>query len=281
MAVENEVKVLKVLRMFGHLRRQEIALAVWPRSSPTSAYVMACRTVSRMLKGGLVLDKSNSLGGNSLVLAAKGVAVLRNHHITAQEGYDLAFDGPQFYHRTLGTCYLLEKAKAGAEVFGEFALLKDWAPVHKEILRERLRKLPDGLIAHPKGSFGYGEDIRPVDWIEVESSYKPYEEVKKALSVFMKSPELNKEGTVIFNRMVFVYNSRQKHEQQILRYIKQFLKEHSHLSADMVLPEIIFARCSVNFPFVWGGMAEYTAQQLLNAPDGITDDPNLLNLDDF
>lgn len=278
-ADSNELRVLKAVRLFGHLRRQEVALAAWPKSSSKSAYIMACRTVTRLLEGGLLLERANTLGGTSLVLAAKGVARLREVDLSAQEGYDLAFDGPQFFHRTLGTNYLLEKAKSGNEVFGEFSLLKGWAPVRKEEFRDRFQKIPDGLITYTKDSLGYTGGIRPADWIEVESAYKNYEELKKVLSILTKSSNLNNEGSVVLHKLVFVFDGRQRHDRRVLKAIKQFLKENSHLSPELVLPEIILAKCFIDPPFAWHGTVEATAEDLLNAPN--QDFSDLDGLDDL
>ena len=266
-ADSNELRVLKALRLFGHLRRPEISMAAWPKSSSKSAYIMACRTVTRMLEGGLILSKPNSLGGTSLVLAAKGVARLRDMDLIAQEGYDLAFDGPQFFHRTLGTNYLLEKARHGNEIFGEFAILKGWAPVSRDELRDRFQKIPDGLITYTKNSMGFTGGIRPADWIEVESAYKPYEELKKVLSILTKNSSLNKDGSVGLHKLVFVFDGRQRHERQILRAIRRFLKDNPNLSPELVLPEIILAKCFIDIPFAWHGTIEATAYDLLNAPN--------------
>lgn len=265
-ADHNDLKVLKAIRLFGHLRRQEVAMAAWPGSSSRSAYIMACRTVSRLLKSGHLLEKPNTLGGSSLVLAARGVSRLRDFDIHSQAGYDLAFDGPQFFHRTLGTCYLLEKAKSGNEIFGEFALQSGWAPVLKNEFKEQFTKIPDGLITYTKGSFGYSGAIRPADWVEVESAYKPYSEIKKALSVLMGSPNLDKAGYVALHKLVFVFDARHSHDKRVLRAIKRFLNEHKNLAPEYVLPEIVLAKCFVDPPFVWRGVSEVTAYDLIHTP---------------
>lgn len=265
-AEDNELKVLMALKHFGHLRRQEVAMSCWPRSSANSAYAMAARTVKRMLKSGLILEKVNSLGGKSLILAAKGVTRLRDQDIAALEGYELAFDGPQFFHRLLGTNYLLERARVGDAVFGEYAILKGAAPIDKEYVRERFKKVPDGLIVRNGELEGYRSTDKVVDWVEVESAYKPYDEVKKALSLFRSTSQLTRNGGYYLGKLVFVYDSRQKHDRQILRHIKRFLVEFSAtLDPEQVLREIILARCIVDAPFTWHGMEEATAAELLSA----------------
>lgn len=255
----NELKVLKVLRLFGHLRRQEIAMAVWPKGSAQSAYIMACRTVKRLLDSGEVLSRRNTLGGDSFVLSAKGVSTLRLHGETAQEGYTLAFDGPQFFHRTLGTSYLLDKARNGHEVFGEFAVIKGMAPVTRDFLRQKFKKVPDGLIVYDSKTMGFTDGYRGADWVEVESAYKNYEELEKSLSLLTKNSELNAAGNLTLNKLVFVFDSRQRHDRPIIRAARQFLKEHPELSGEVLLNEIVLAKCFVEVPFAWRGVVETTA----------------------
>lgn len=271
-ADDNEIKVLKAVRHFGHLRRQEIAMAVWPKSSDKSAYIMAWRTVNRMLKAGMLLERQNSLGGRSLVLAAKGVSRLRDLDIMSHEGYELAFNGPQFFHRTLGSCYLLEKAKKGDQVFGEYAILRGWSPIDRKYTSERFKKIPDGLVTYSGASAGLREHVRLADWVEVESAFKSYDEIKKALAILTKDATLSKDGNVVLNKLVFVYDSRQKHDRQILRYIRKFLGENPHLSDEAVMQEIVFARCFVDVPFTWHGIQEVTAWELAsNGAAGVED----------
>lgn len=262
-AAENELRVLLNIRHFGHLRRQEIAAATWPKSTGKSAYVMAARTIKRMVETGLILERPNSLGGFSLVLASKGVARLREMDVNAQAGYDLAFNGPQFFHRTLGTNYLIERARAGNEIFGEYALLKSWSPLDKEYVKDTFKKIPDGLILYPGDRVGLSDNSRIADWIEVESAFKSYDEVKKALELFKRQSTLTKDEKVSLNKLVFVYDSRQRHDRVLLRYMQRFLKENPSLSPEHVLSEIILARCFIDIPFTWHGVEERSALDLM------------------
>lgn len=264
-ALENEIRVLKAVRHFGHLRRQEIAMAAWPKSSEKSAYIMAWRTVNRLLKAGLLLERQNSLGGRSLVLGARGVARLRDLDIRAHEGYELAFDGPQFFHRTLGTAYLLEKARNGNEVFGEYAILRGWSPLTREYTSERFRKIPDGLVFYSGTAVGVRADVRLADWVEVESAFKEYDEIKRALAILTKNATLTEDGSVVLNKLVFVFDARQRHDRQILRYVKKFLQENPHLDPQLVMEEIVLARCFVDVPFTWHGVQEVTAWDVISS----------------
>ena len=238
-------------------------MAVWPRSSARSAYVMAWRTITRLLKEGELAERQNTLGGGSLVLTARGVARLKDLDIQAQEGFELKYNGPQFFHRTLGTCYLLERARDGAEVFGEYSILRSWAPVKRDFAKERFGKIPDGLILHDGKKLGMRDGLSIADWVEVESAFKPYEDAAKALSLFTKSAALNKSGSITLNKLIFVVDSRQRHHKQLLRYVKKFLSETPNVSADAVLDEVLIAICDIDPPFIWKGVDEYSVRDLL------------------
>lgn len=262
-AVDNELNVLKSVRSFGHLRRQEIAMACWPNTSFRSSKEMANRTVRRLIQSGALLERPNSLGGKSVILGTRGVSRLMGIDIHAQVGHELAFDGPQFFHRTLGTSYLLEKARLGHRVYGEYAILKAWSPVSRDFLRQRYGKVPDGLIVYSGESLGMN-GMHAADWIEVESAFKSYEEVQKALNILTLSPLLTKDESLTLEKLVFVYDSRQKHDTQILRYIQRYLKEHPDIDASMLTQNIVFACCFVDVPFTWHGVQEVTALELLS-----------------
>jgi hypothetical protein len=263
-ALENELKVLKAVRHFGHLRRHEIAMAVWPTTSKDSSYIMASRTVSRMLQKGLLLDKPNSLGGTSLVITTKGATLLKNHGLSTTEGYDLALRGAHLNHRYLGTCYLLEKAKRGDDIYGEYAIMRGWAPLSRDQARDRYGKIPDGLIMSSGEIHGMSADVKVLDWVEVEVGYKPYAEVEPILNLLKMSPYMNESGTLILGKLIFAYDSQYPHDRRLLSYLRRFLSANPELDGEAVLKEVVLARCYVDLPLVWRGVEEASVWDLLN-----------------
>lgn len=265
-AEQNEFAVLKVVRDFGHLRRIEIARGVWPRSSIDVAFKMAKRTVRRLLDKGMLQEKANSLGGRSLVLASRGAQHLRAHGLDAQDGYELSsVTGPHFFHRTLGTRYLLERAAQGERVFGEYALQKNFGPVGRSELGDRFEKLPDGIVLTPGSKRGYDSKVIAADWIEVESSYKPENELGKIFRIaWQVGSWLNTAETLLLDRVLFVYDSRDRHENAILSSLQRYLAKHPAANPDL-LSSIVLVRCEIGIPLVWKTFAEYDSAQLLKA----------------
>lgn len=266
-AHDNELSVLKAVRRFGHLRRSEIALAVWPNSSAASAKKMCSTTVQRMLDKGLLVERPNILGSMSLALTGRGAGRLKQEDIEANESGSLSsIAGPQFFHRTVGTCYLLEKARQGARVYGEYSIIKGWAPVTRAEFSERYRKNPDGLIVVSGRERGYAEHITAVDWVEVESSYKPDEDLEKIFSIAWHAGTwLDLKETILLDRVVFVYDTRQKHEGAILAHLRRYLKAHPLDDPERVLSSIVLVRAHISTPLVWEGFEEVSAWDAMNA----------------
>lgn len=265
-AERNELSVLELVRNYGHVRRSEIARAIWPESSELSAKLMTQRTITRILKKGLLLERPNALGGKSLVLGARGVAKLKEMGIDAQDGLDLSsVAGPQFFHRTLGTRYLIERAAQGHSAYGEYALSKGWAPVARTEFIERFGKIPDGIVTVPAQTRGYDTNAVVTDWLEVESSFKSPEELDRIFGIAWQTGAwLNSAESVMLDRVLFVYDSRQRHEHAIINALARYLKEHHTPNEQIILSSIILVRCEISIPLVWRKHEEFTALELLN-----------------
>ena len=56
------------------------------------------------------------------------------------------------------------------------------------------------------------------------------------------------DGSVVLNKLVFVFDARQRHDRQILRYVKKFLQENPHLDPQLVMEEIVHGFSSFSSP---------------------------------
>ena len=264
-ARDNEFEVLRALRYFGHLRRQELARLVWTNSSERSGYLMLQRTLRRLLQTGLVMLRRNILGGESVILTNKGVDRLRTKGLSASDGYALSVEGPNFYHRTLSNCYLIDRVRQKSTVFSEYAIVKDYWLVPSEELRLKLKKIPDGLVVLPIESVGLKEGRCAVEWVEVESAYKAKKvlyrifDIARQAGYFLKGFE-----DIYLERVIFVYNSDQGHEAHILGNLKQYMTEHS-INNPEFLHRISLVSAAVDIPFVWHGYLEATAHELMKS----------------
>ncbi|MBC8738542.1 hypothetical protein F6X40_17420 [Paraburkholderia sp. UCT31] len=261
----NEESVLQMVSRFGHLRRAEIAASVWPSSSPESAKKMCSITVRRLLARRELEERPNALGGKSLVVALRGVRRLALSGHESADGRDLSsVDGPQFYHRALGTNYLIQKLREGAQVFGEYAILKQRAPATRAGLKERFNKFPDGLVLYPASSRGYNGPRFAADWIEVESNVKADADIANMMRIALRPGVwLDAAETTVIDRVVFLFDARQRHEAAFCSYLRREVMPVLSDYGDGVLHNIVFARAQIRTPLIWEGCTEVTAAEVL------------------
>lgn len=210
-ARSNELSCVIAVSKWGHLRIQEIARAVWPKAK--FAEQLAARTVRRLTKQGLLLERRNALGGRSLCLTRAGVAWLEVRGIEAQHTLDLtSVSGPTFFHRTFATRYLIERQNAGQHVAGEYLILRRKLPFKIEALSRALRKLPDGFSwsRMPDGTMA-------VEIVEQEAASKARGELEKCLrAAAYVGSSLPGDTVYKLSALVFVFDGSLSHARRIL-----------------------------------------------------------------
>lgn len=262
----NDRTALSAIGYFGHLRRAEIAMAVWPASSPASADRMTAVLLKRLLDRRWIASAVNSTGTLSYHLTKSGVGQLRSYGIEVGDAGELSsVSGPQFYHRTLGTLYLLEKGREapGPEVLGEYALLRGYGSISRAELSGRFHKFPDGLVVRDAVTRDYDFDGKVVDWVEVESAYKSQENLDAILNIAWQTGGwLDLRETMLLDRVVFVINDAQAHEKYIVSALRRHLKDKPPEVAQHFLAGVVIARASVKIPLRWQGLQEVSALDL-------------------
>jgi hypothetical protein len=266
-AEENELSALKLVHSYGHVRRTEIACAMWPNSPAPMPTKMAQRTVRRLTRKNQLVDVPNILEGRSLLLAKNGAARLRAWGIDARRGGDMSsIMGAQFAHRMLGTCYLIDREVQGHNSFGEHAIANGQAPVSRHELERRFHKIPDGLVLLPAIDRGYAQGGLVADWIEVESARKSFKELSRILALVWQSGVwLDDSQSIMLDRVVFVYDQRQHHEETISKALARYMLAHPPGDPRLLLSGIAFARCKISAPLVWHGCDEVDGNALLDA----------------
>lgn len=260
-ARENELKVLRALHLFGHLRRIELAHFVWPFSSPASSKIMCSTTVKRMIESRLILERPNSLGGKSLVLSSAGATALQNEGIDADAGYDLtSVTGPQFWHRTLGTSFLVAKASQGVLAYGEHFLAREKGALNRLSLIKTFEKAPDGLLLRPSGMGSTW-----VDWVEVESSAKDNSEIFKMLNIlnFTHGKPFGENKSYKVGKLYIVYDVRQPHERTLTSAVQRYLVENQGKVQPHFSENVMFVRTDIDFPLIVNGFEELPASTII------------------
>lgn len=265
-ADQNELKVLNLVRNFGHLRRAEIARGVWHHSKATVADRMTQRTVARLTKNRELIERSNGSGGKSLLLGRRGASRLREKGFKANTGYDLSsVEGLHYKHRSYATRYLMERIAQGHGAYGEYALANRYCPITRAQLVTTFKKVPDGLVLVPGPDRGWKDNtITAADWIEVENSTKSTEELARILDIAWRIGEcLDAAKSVMLDRVVFVFDKTDGHEDRIKKALKTYLRERAPANRDHLLASIFFCRCSVDAPFTWRGCEEVDCAKVL------------------
>jgi hypothetical protein len=262
----NDMAALSAIGLFGHLRRTEIAMAVWPASPQASAERMTSILLKRLLNARMIASAINATGTTSYHLTKKGVGLLRSYGSEIGDAGQLSsISGPQFYHRTLGTLYLLEKGREqdGIEVLGEYALLRGYGSISRKAISERFHKFPDGIVIRDARKRDYDFTGKVVDWIEVESAYKSQENLDSILNIAWQAGGwLDLRESMLLDRIVFVVNRSQAHEKYIMSAIRRHIKDKPTEVVQHFLAGIVIARADVQQPLRWRGLEEVSALDL-------------------
>lgn len=175
-AEQNDQAVLHWLHRFGGLTTRQLARLVWPGKS--AGQRMAQRTIGRLEKQRLVLERSLFTGGKIYVLSEGGARLLRElgtPDVSARGHRDLSFRKPM--HRMIANDFLIEthnklvqNAVTNAKIWTEFEVQRRLAPYPVVAIRKRL-KIPDGIIQQDNN----------VIWIEVENAYKSPREIGRVI----------------------------------------------------------------------------------------------------
>ncbi|EQD49557.1 hypothetical protein B2A_07637, partial [mine drainage metagenome] len=142
----------------------------------------------------------------------------------------------------------------------------------RERFIKKFKKVPDGLVFVPGQTRGHDADVTLVDWVEVESFYKPPTERNKILALANKfGTWLDRDRKLMLDRIVIVCSVLNSHQGSIMKGIAKFIRDHGIKNPD-ILSAIVLAECDVRLPFNWQGFTENNWLQLRENLPGL-DDP--------
>lgn len=237
---------------FGHLRAQEVSMALY--RAARNGQQLAQRLLAGARKAGLVLARTNTLGSTSWVMAERGVARLDLMGHPARHGRDIVgVAGATFLHRTLATQYLLHRSKGAASVFGEYAIAHGLAPIRRETMSTRFRKLADGLVL-------YGTDRGPVvDVVEVEASCKPMGELVGVLGwAEVVGTPLNGPSSPRIARLVVVFDGSQGHARRLVRAARERWGHCGPAEQQAAMRRVVLCAARLGPARAWQGCEEKT-----------------------
>lgn len=252
----NELKAMKAVAAFGHLRITELARAVWPQAR--YAEQLARRTAARLVAAGLLLERRNALGSRSLCLTRGGAAWLELRGVEAQHTLDLSsVAGSTFFHRTLATRYLIERQVEGCTVAGEYQLLRCKTPFPADALVKALRKLPDGVVWR-RGADGQAT----VELVEQEASAKARPELERCLKAAeFVGRALDAEGRYRIGGLVFVFDRELSHARRILLAATALWGHLPQVERAKLEKRVKLVAVELRDPLVWVSSSVVTLQE--------------------
>jgi len=253
----NELKSMKAVAQFGHLRIVELARSVWPLARYGEQ--VARRTAARLVEQGLLLGRRNALGSRSLCITRRGAAWLDARGIEAQHTLDLSsVAGATFFHRTLATRYLIERQVEGFQVAGEYQLLRRKTPFPIDGLVRSLRKLPDGLVWQRKS-----DGVVGVELVEQEAAAKARPELEKCLKAAeFVGKSLDAAGMYRVAGLVFVYDRELNHARRILLAASSLWGDRPHNERVTLERRVKLVAVELRDPLVWVSSSVTTLHDL-------------------
>ena len=226
------------LAHWGHLRCAELARVVWPNAKYSEQ--LCQRLVCKLENEGLIHIRLNSVGTRSFVLTRRGAALAQAMGIDARHGLDLSsVSGATFIHRSLATRYGIEMQIKGIQAYGEHAMAGKACPLNRETIHKALNKLPDLILINKTR----------INWVEVESSAKTKDEIKKCLRIATECGKFFPNSKLELHTLTFVCDNRLNHESRIRKAAAELwgelhLKERASFLSRVKIVHVKLGPCS-------------------------------------
>ena len=270
---QNELTFLNLVHRYGHIRQTDIGRAIWPDSTRPTVKSLVGRLSSRLLESRQIVRTANPMGTYSFLLTSIGanrLGLALEDEVRSGRNITSVF-GNQFFHRTLGTRYLIEKEIVGMTCHGEYSIFRGLSGLNRDHFTKKFKKVPDGLVFVPGPTRGQDPDVTLVDWVEVEGFYKPRAERNKILALTSKfGTWLDQDRKLLLDRIVIVYSVLNSHQSSMLKGIAKFIQDHDIKNPE-VLSAIVLAECDVRLPFSWRGYSEKTWLEMREVLPSLTE----------
>lgn len=248
---------MKACASYGHLRIAELAKAVWPDAR--YAEQLARRTVARLVAQGLLSTRRNALGSTSLCVTRVGASWLEVRGVPARHTLDLSsVSGATFFHRTLASRYLIEREVKGAQVAGEYVILRKAQPFSLDPVLRTLRKLPDGLVWQRRG-----DGVSLVEFVEQEAAPKARAEIERCLKVAeLVGVPLPGDGRYMVGGLTFVFDRSLNHARRIVAAADALWGSRSPAERAALERRVKLVAVELRDPLVWVGADVMTLNDL-------------------
>lgn len=240
---------------------------LWPNQNTRSRNVSATRLLRRLEAEGYIAHRVNALGSLSYILTLKGArfaTVYVNEPV--RTGVPIrGMQGSTFFHRTLGTAWLVEQLISGHDVYGEYALASNSQEFRQADLRRAYKKLPDGLVIRSVANSD-GTLVQLADWLEVESAYKDAGSLDRITEIIWKmGHQLSGYENTFLDRVCFLYTHDSAHETAIIRAVEARLVASPVDDVESLLSSVRMVRAVTLAPLTILRFEDHSLHTLMRA----------------
>lgn len=268
----NLYRALVGVHLFGHIRHAELARLVWPAASPDTRSKAASRFFKKLVGMKYLVKRLNSMGTFSYVLGLRGAMYVgRQLKEGSREGTRISgVQGRGFFHRTLGTAWMVEQLLSGKDVYPEFAVNSSRYDIARQALAQRWGKLPDGLVLREEKDENGNVLHYLVDWLEVESTHKGLKERSRVMDLIWVLGRPLLEGKPYYlDRLVLLYTEDSGHEAMLVQSAITRWRQDGHQIDDpkALLGSVILVAADVAAPLSIRGFREQDLYTLMQRSD--------------
>lgn len=268
----NLFRALVAVHLFGHIRHAELARLMWPNSSTESRAKAASRYFKKLVAEKYLVRRLNSWCSYSYVLGLRGAMYVGRHlEEGSREGTRIGgVQGRGFFHRTLGTAWMVDQLLAGQDVYPEFSINSGRYTITRQALAQRWGKLPDGLVVREVHDDRGEVTHYAVDWLEVESTHKGLKERSRVMDMIWVLGKPLLDGLPMYlDRLILLYSADSGHEAMLVQSAITRWRQDGHQidNPQDLLGSVIFVSADVAPPLSVRGFESqdlYTLMQRSN-----------------
>lgn len=271
-AAANLYRALVAVHLFGHIRHAELARLVWPEATADTRATAASRFFKKLVTQKYLVKRLNSMGTYSYVLGLRGAMYVGRHlKEGSREGTRISgVQGRGFFHRTLGSAWMVEQLLAGKDVHTEFSVNSGRYAITRQALAARWGKLPDGLVVREELDENGKVLHYLVDWLEVESTHKGLKERSRVMDmIWVLGRPLLDNLPFYLDRLILLYTADSGHEAMLVQSAITRWRQDGHQIDDpkALLGSVLLVAADVSAPLSIRGFNEQDLYTLMQRSD--------------
>ena len=254
--------LLKLVGDYGYLSHSDIAGALWPAASPSTAEERSRLATAKLVAEGYLLRMRDARRQLVFIVSPRGAACLNSEGFDARDGLGIRLGGPHFESRWIATRFLIEQGAMGREPYGEHALAYEWAPIHPHELKKRFGLRLDGLVCTPEPGDRRLLTQYSGALVKLVSSPPRARNLERLLSIASKAGSwLDSFETVRLDRLVVLCRAT---DHRTIHALRQYLLAHPQTNSFL---SVVLAHCQTDGPLIWRGSEAMDASRPLETDE--------------